>query len=226
VTVHGCAVKSPPTGCQVTSRLRERFLSYSKWTDTFWTAHVYNINRTFSLWMKMGIKVKMETFLDVLRLIRLRSATQGIISPIHATRANKGSEGTAPPILNLCTRWRRGSNFMPWLFPPPPHLLNRRMTGLQSWSGCLERSTLLGIELCGSCSLYPILTELPLLLLFWCVCVCVCARARVNHISFNIHLFHVLHFFRNWLTFNASFVAIICIQCSKYTITIYNTKAV
>jgi len=45
----------------------------------------------------------METFLGVLRPIRLRPAKQGIISPIHATRARKGSEGTAPPILNLRT---------------------------------------------------------------------------------------------------------------------------
>ena len=37
VTVHGCAVRSPLTGCQVTSRPRDRFSRYSKWLDTFRT---------------------------------------------------------------------------------------------------------------------------------------------------------------------------------------------
>ena len=41
VTVYECAVRSPLTGCQVTSRPRERFSRYSKWTDTFRTAPVY-----------------------------------------------------------------------------------------------------------------------------------------------------------------------------------------
>ena len=40
VTVHGCIVRSPLTGCQVTSRSRDRFLRYSKWTDTFRTVLV------------------------------------------------------------------------------------------------------------------------------------------------------------------------------------------
>ena len=35
VTVHGCTVRSPLTGCQVTSRPRDRFSRYSKWLDTF-----------------------------------------------------------------------------------------------------------------------------------------------------------------------------------------------
>jgi len=41
VTVHGCAGKSPPTDCQVTSRPRDRFSRYSKWLDTFQTGLVY-----------------------------------------------------------------------------------------------------------------------------------------------------------------------------------------
>jgi hypothetical protein len=40
VTVHRCAVRSFLTDCPVTSRPCERFLRYSKWTDTFWTALV------------------------------------------------------------------------------------------------------------------------------------------------------------------------------------------
>jgi hypothetical protein len=46
-----CAVRSPPTGCQVTSRPRDRFLGYSKWLDTFRTDLVHaafwlgNLNR-------------------------------------------------------------------------------------------------------------------------------------------------------------------------------------
>jgi hypothetical protein len=40
VTVHGCTVRSPLTGCQVTSRSRDRFWRYSKWTDTFWAVLV------------------------------------------------------------------------------------------------------------------------------------------------------------------------------------------
>ena len=38
VTVHGCTVRSPLTGCQVTSRPHDRFSRYSKWPDTFRTA--------------------------------------------------------------------------------------------------------------------------------------------------------------------------------------------
>jgi hypothetical protein len=41
MTVHGCTVRSPLTGCQVTSRPHNQFLRYSKWTDTFWTALVF-----------------------------------------------------------------------------------------------------------------------------------------------------------------------------------------
>jgi len=33
-----CTVRSPLTGCQVTSRPRYQFSRYSKWLDTFWTA--------------------------------------------------------------------------------------------------------------------------------------------------------------------------------------------
>jgi len=40
VTIHGCTVRSPLTGCQVTSRLRDRFSRYSKWPDTFQIALV------------------------------------------------------------------------------------------------------------------------------------------------------------------------------------------
>jgi hypothetical protein len=42
VTIHGWAVRSPLTGCQVTSRARDRFSRYSKWLDTFRTALVYD----------------------------------------------------------------------------------------------------------------------------------------------------------------------------------------
>ena len=38
VTIHGCIVRSPLTGCQVTSRPRDRFSRYSKWLDNFRTA--------------------------------------------------------------------------------------------------------------------------------------------------------------------------------------------
>ena len=37
MNVHGCTVRSPLTGCQVTSRPRDRFSRYSKWLDTFRT---------------------------------------------------------------------------------------------------------------------------------------------------------------------------------------------
>ena len=40
MTVHGCTVRSPPTGCQVASRPRYRFSRYSKWLDTLRTALV------------------------------------------------------------------------------------------------------------------------------------------------------------------------------------------
>jgi hypothetical protein len=40
VTLHGCTIRSPLTGCQVTSRPRDRFSRYSKWLDTFRTALV------------------------------------------------------------------------------------------------------------------------------------------------------------------------------------------
>ena len=41
VTVHGCAIRSPVTGCQVTSRPRDWFSRYSKWLDTFRTALIH-----------------------------------------------------------------------------------------------------------------------------------------------------------------------------------------
>jgi hypothetical protein len=37
MTVHGCTVRSPLTGCQVTSRSRDRFSRYLKYPDTFRT---------------------------------------------------------------------------------------------------------------------------------------------------------------------------------------------
>ena len=44
MTVHGCAVSSSLTGCQVTSRPRNRLSSYSKSTDNFRTALVQSIS--------------------------------------------------------------------------------------------------------------------------------------------------------------------------------------
>ena len=41
MTVCGCTVTALLTGCQVTSRPRDRFARYSKWPDTFRTALVY-----------------------------------------------------------------------------------------------------------------------------------------------------------------------------------------
>jgi hypothetical protein len=38
VTVHGCTVRSPLTGCQVTSSPHDQSSRYSKWLDTFWTS--------------------------------------------------------------------------------------------------------------------------------------------------------------------------------------------
>jgi hypothetical protein len=40
VSVHGCTVMSPLTGCQFISRSHERFSRYSKWLDTLWTGLV------------------------------------------------------------------------------------------------------------------------------------------------------------------------------------------
>ena len=42
VTVHGCTVKSPLTGCQLTSRPHTWFTRYLEWTDTLRTALVYS----------------------------------------------------------------------------------------------------------------------------------------------------------------------------------------
>ena len=52
MTIQGCAVRSPLTGCQVTSRPRDRFSRYSKWLDTFRTALVsgFNLLFVFELW--------------------------------------------------------------------------------------------------------------------------------------------------------------------------------
>jgi hypothetical protein len=41
MAVHGCTVRSPLTGCQVTSRIRDRFSRFSKWLGTFRTALVH-----------------------------------------------------------------------------------------------------------------------------------------------------------------------------------------
>jgi len=37
MTVHGCTLRSPLTGCQVTVGPHHWFSIHSKWTDTFWT---------------------------------------------------------------------------------------------------------------------------------------------------------------------------------------------
>ena len=42
MVVQGCAVRCPLTGCQVTSRSRDRFSGYSKWLDTFRTDLAFN----------------------------------------------------------------------------------------------------------------------------------------------------------------------------------------
>jgi hypothetical protein len=49
VTVHRCTVRSPLTGCQVTSRPSDTFSRHSKWTDTFQTALVKNPLLSFVL---------------------------------------------------------------------------------------------------------------------------------------------------------------------------------
>ena len=41
-SVHGCAVRSPLTGCQVTSRSCNQFSRYSKWLDTYRTTVVHH----------------------------------------------------------------------------------------------------------------------------------------------------------------------------------------
>ena len=48
MTVHRCTVRSPLTGCQVTSRPHDWFLRYSKWLDTFWTALISMDRYSFS----------------------------------------------------------------------------------------------------------------------------------------------------------------------------------
>ena len=45
VTVYGCTVRSPLTGCQVTRRPRDRFSRCSKWLDTFRTALVCEVRK-------------------------------------------------------------------------------------------------------------------------------------------------------------------------------------
>ena len=50
VAVHGCTVRSPLTGCQVSSRPRDRFSRYSKWLNTFRTALVL----TLQMWKSRG----------------------------------------------------------------------------------------------------------------------------------------------------------------------------
>jgi hypothetical protein len=46
MTVHGCTVRSPLTGCEVTSRPCDWSLRYSKWLDTFRTALICEIEVT------------------------------------------------------------------------------------------------------------------------------------------------------------------------------------
>jgi len=42
VTIHTCAVRSPLTGCPVTSRPCDQLSRYSKWLDTFQTDLIYS----------------------------------------------------------------------------------------------------------------------------------------------------------------------------------------
>ena len=45
VTIHGSKVRSPLTGCQVTSRSRHRFSRYSKWPDTLRRALILYVHK-------------------------------------------------------------------------------------------------------------------------------------------------------------------------------------
>jgi len=59
--VHDSAVRSPLTGCQVTSRPRDRFSRYPKWTDTFRTGLVLTISLTpwvFTAWYVIRYRKK------------------------------------------------------------------------------------------------------------------------------------------------------------------------
>jgi len=49
-------------------------------------------------------------------------------------RDTQGNGGIAPNILNLDIRWWWVVSFMPWE-NRPHYLLDRRLGGLQSWSG-------------------------------------------------------------------------------------------
>jgi hypothetical protein len=51
MTVHGCAVRSPLTRCEVTSRPRDLFSRYSKWLDTFRTDHTHTFNICYKLYL-------------------------------------------------------------------------------------------------------------------------------------------------------------------------------
>jgi hypothetical protein len=84
------------------------------------------------------------------------------------------------------------------------YLIKRRITGVQCRYGWLEDKKKIGQLCCESnCVDHPACTRVPALLSYHCSCcsgVCVCVCVCVNHISFNINLFHVLQFFRNWPT--------------------------
>jgi hypothetical protein len=58
VTVYGCTVRSPLTGCQVTSRPHDRFPRYSKWLDTLWTALLFNIIGYFFFFQALNYLVE------------------------------------------------------------------------------------------------------------------------------------------------------------------------
>jgi hypothetical protein len=61
---YGCRVRSPLTSCHILSRPHNRFLRYSKWLDTFWTALVNShIHLTYSKTIKCDTLCHIRLFL-------------------------------------------------------------------------------------------------------------------------------------------------------------------
>ena len=89
VTVHGCAVGSPLTGCQVTSRPRDRFSRYSKWLDTFRTAIVQNTLTSTRPTLLVAQNIQNKQNLIHIAHLKVRFTTQSEAETVYEIQYKK-----------------------------------------------------------------------------------------------------------------------------------------
>jgi len=115
-SVHGCAIRSPLTGCQVTSRPCDQFSRYSKWLDTFQTALIHLLcNRLIkhlkfnTSWMHNVLKFKCSYHKENASIQKLFHQTTHDYRLVNEYNQSLSQESTffVKVKLSLSVAWRR-----------------------------------------------------------------------------------------------------------------------